>query len=242
MHPNVVICTRHKPTQLPILQLPFPSLILSNHLSLWAHSLDSCSNIFHCASLSTTLRVVLDLRLACADVFLLFNQNYCGVKSFTTIISAQGQRLLFLWLAVFSFYKSNISASDVHTTLLCVCEFICKNQDIGFLWGHTLPQRRSISRFLVSQVKSFFFDWREDFCRMWLISGKTSIETQAMVSFGLWPWSTLTLPLTLGLAVHIYAWIWSLRVMVVTAESKTVKGQCPVTHGQGPTCPYSQDK
>ena len=111
--------------------------------------LDSCSNIFHCASLSTTLRVVLDLRLACADVFLLFNQNYCGVKSFTTIISAQGQRLLFLWLAVFSFYKSNISASDVHTTLLCVCEFICKNQDIGFLWGTyfaTAAQYFSVSR------------------------------------------------------------------------------------------------
>ena len=45
---------------------------------------------------------------------------------------------------------------------------------------------------------------------MWLISGKTSIETQAMVSFGLWPWSTLTLPLThLGLCP--YLWWWWLR-------------------------------
>ena len=137
MHQNVVICTRHKPTQLPIWQLNFPPWFFQiiYHYEP-TRNVRQLLQYFPCAS----LRVVLDLRLARADVFLLFNQNYGGVKSFTTIISAQGQRLLFLWLAVFfSFYKFDISASDVHTTLLCVCEFICKNQDIGFFMGTYFP-------------------------------------------------------------------------------------------------------
>ena len=34
------------------------------------------------------------------------------------------------------------------------------------------------------------------------------------------------------------------REMVVTADAETVKGRCPVSHGQGQgsTCPYSQDR
>ena len=91
---------------------------------------------FPCAS----LRVVLDLRLARADVFFVIQPKLRWCKIFYNHYFCSRSTLTFPLIGCFfSFYKCDISASDVHTTLLCVCEFICKNQDIGFFMGTCFP-------------------------------------------------------------------------------------------------------
>ena len=75
-------------------------------------------------------------------------------------------------------------------------------------------------------------------------SGKLSFESQARNPFE----PSICVLSDLTIAEHgqhrIIESHFLSREMVVTADAETVKGRCPVSHGQGQgsTCPYSQDR